>query len=197
MNEHLESIRNNLQNITQEEYQKYGYIPSKTEAKQLKSNIKEKEAEIQVNKMKGEINKMTRKKEFKKSTYNEPTDNVSFIMDNTSNMFNIVDKDVAYPDWRSVSNEDKLKVLDEFFEMENTGYEIPFNDIIKDKLRELINQKKLLYKKDIIYDKINRKILNIPLLKCENGIFILKEDVKKVNVKKSNLSNINKLLKQN
>jgi hypothetical protein len=197
MNEHLESIRNNLQNITQEEYQKYGYIPSKTEAKQLKSNIKEKEAEIQVNKMKGEINKMIRKKEFKKSTFNEPTENVSFIMDNTSNMFNIVDKDVAYPDWRSLSNEDKLKVLDEFFEMENTGYEIPFNDTIKDELRELINQKKLLYKKDIIYDKINRKILSIPLLKCEKGIFILKEDVKKVNVKKSNLSNINKLLKQN
>ena len=122
---------------------------------------------------------------------------VSDIMDNTSDMFNILENTEEYLDWRKLSIDDKLKSLDIFFEAENTDYDISFTDEIKDELRELVNNKKLLYKKDILYDKINKRILSIPLLKYQDGKFILKEDVKKVNVKKSNLNNINKLLKKN
>jgi hypothetical protein len=197
MNDNLECIRNNLNKITQEEYNKYGYEPQKTEAKQLNDKIKEKEINIEINKMTGKINKMIQKKEFKSNIYIEKKDSVSDIMDNTSDMFNILENTEEYLDWRKLSIDDKLKSLDIFFEAENTDYDISFTDEIKDELRELVNNKKLLYKKDILYDKINKRILSIPLLKYQDGKFILKEDVKKVNVKKSNLNNINKLLKKN
>ena len=197
MNDNLECIRNNLNKITHEEYNKYGYEPQKTEAKQLNDKIKEKEINIEINKMTGKINKMIQKKEFKSNIYIEKKDSVSDIMDNTSDMFNILESTEEYLDWRKLSIDDKLKSLDIFFEVENTNYDIPFTDEIKDELRNLVNNKKLLYKKDILYDKINKRILSIPLLKYQDGKFILKKDVKKVNVKKSNLNNINKLLKKN
>jgi len=197
MNNHLEDIRKNLKQFADSEYQKYGYIPEKTEAKELKSNIKEKEMEIEANKLNGKMNNIIRKKEFKSGKVIDKSINNAYVMDNMSDNFNVIDNNDDYIDWRKLSIEDKLIVLEEYFNSENSDYDIDFDDNIKDELRKLVNEKKLLYKKDILYDKINKKILIIPLLKIEDNKFVLKEDVKKINIKKTNLNSINKLLKKN
>lgn len=197
MNNHLEDIRKNLKQIADSEYQKYGYIPEKTEAKELKSNIKEKEMEIEANKLNGKMNNIIRKKEFKSGKVIDKSINNAYVMDNMSDNFNVIDNNDEYIDWRKLSIEDKLIILEEYFNSEKSEYDIDFDDNIKDELRKLVNEKKLLYKKDIIYDKINKKILKIPLLKLEDNKFVLKEDVKKINIKKTNLNSINKLLKKN
>jgi hypothetical protein len=150
--------------------------------------------------MKVKINKMIQKKEQKKNTNIEkktinPYDNI--FMDNTSNAFNIIANDQVYDDWRKVSVDKKLEILEDYFQNENAKFSVPFDDNIKNELRENIGKNKILYKKDIIYDKINKKILDIPLVKYENNIFILRSDEKKVNIKKQSLNNVNKLLKKN
>ncbi len=70
-----------------------------------------------------------------------------------------------------------------------------YDELLKITLREYVKKGKILYVKDIKYDKINGKILDIPMVKLVNGIYIIKDTEKKVNVKKKNMDNVSKLLK--
>lgn len=198
IDEKIDQIRFDLNTLSQKEYLKNKYTPAKTSAKDLKNTVKEKEAEIEINKMKGKINKMIQQKEQKKNVYIDKSKaeigNNAF-MDNTSDTFNIVDDEKDYTDWRKLPVPDKLEILEDFFDTDNMKHGVPYSEEIKEELRDLVNDNKILYKKDILYDKINAKILDIPLVKYQNGTFVLKGDEKKVNIKKKNLSNINKLLK--
>ena len=51
----------------------------------------------------------------------------------------------------------------------------------------------------ILYNNVisEEKILDIPLIKFQNGIFELKRDEKKINIRKNNIKNINKILQKN
>ncbi len=201
MEGHIDKLRIDLNKLSQEEYEKQGYTPEKTSAKNLKSNIKEKEAEIEMNKIKGKLGKIIQKKEQKKGivqTEEEKAEAQKFdsnYMDNTSDTFNVISDEKDYPEWRKLPMQERLDILEDFLQSENNKYGKEFDEEIKDALRGLVSDNKILYKKDILFDRINGKILDIPMVKYQKGEFILKSDEKKVNVKKQNLSNINKLLK--
>lgn len=191
MEERLSKLCIDIDKISKKEYLKQGYVPKKTEVKLTKSTVKEKEVEIEINKMKGTIHKMIQHKEQKTNKKIENKSENSMFMDNTSDAFNIVDDDKHYLEWRKLSVEDRLLILEEF--MEDKDYDEELQNI----LRIYVESGKILFRKDIHFDKINRKILELPLVKYINGKYIIKEDEKKVNVKKQNMNNINKLLKTN
>jgi len=201
MDIHIDKLRSELDNISKQEYEKHGYIPDKISAKELKSKIKEKEAEIEMNKVKGKLGKIIQKKEQKKGIVPSEIDKEesqkfeSNYMDNTSDTFNVIEDDKEYPEWRKLPIEDRLTILENFFESDNKHGQ-PYDDEIKAELKEMVEENKVLYKKDILFDKINGKILDIPLVKYQKGQFILKTEEKKVNVKKQNINSINKLLKR-
>ncbi len=204
MEARIEEIRNKLYHLTQEEYSNNGYIANKTEAKPLVDKIKEKEAEIEINKFKGKMNQIIQKKEQKKNISYDKDPSIekkseieSSFMDNTSDQFNIVYDDIEYLEWRKIPIDEKLEILEKYFESDPlfTIQQIPLDNVIQNNLRGLVSINKILYKKDLIYDKINKKILSIPLIKYIDEKFVLKDDEKKINIKKQNLNNINKLFK--
>ncbi len=200
MDSQIDKIRSHLDDLSKQEYAKHDYIPHKTSAKPLANNVKDKEADMEINKLKGKIIQINRKKEYKSgfnNSFNVDKMNNSF-MDNTSDVFNIVEDASAYMEWRKTPIENKLQILEEYFESEPhfTSQNISLDDEIKDELRKAVEEKRILYKKDILFDKINKKILNIPLIKYIDEKFVLKEEEKKINIKKQNLSNINKLMKR-
>ena len=88
----------------------------------------------------------TNKKHYIEATFDE-------------SMFNIVKEDDDYKLFKSLESDDKLKLLDIFLE------EKLISDDDKAKLISLVTENKIKTKDDIIYDKINKKILNIKILK--------------------------------
>ena len=120
-------------------------------------------------------------------------------MDITVDGFNVISEEKIYIEWKKIEISEKLLILEKYFDddIENPKFNIPFSAEIKDKIIQLINENNLLTKKDILYDKVNKKILDIPLIKFQNGIFELKRDEKKINIRKNNIKNINKILQKN
>lgn len=196
MDQRIDNIRRDLSQITQEEYKKHGYDSTKTSAKPLKDKAlkNEKEINMEVNNLQYKFTNMIYKNEKKNKNnpgeQKEVNQNVEF-MDNTADMFNIVDNEKEYLDWRKLAIEERLEILEEYLE----GI-TDLDEEVKEQLHNMVEKQAILYKKDIDYDKINKKILKINILKKVDGKYILKEDVKKVNVRKKNQSNINKLLKK-
>lgn len=192
----IDNIREKLNTMACEEYAKNNYIPIKKSAKELKEPTENK---LDLISFKNKMQKMNQEKN-KNKIYNpvDITDN-NLILNkcnilNDDSIFNIIDEKEKYLEWRKLSIEDKLNILNIYLESTNK-YGCPYSEEIKEEIRELVKNKKLLYKKDITYDKINKKISNIPLIKYVDGIFFLKQDVKKISIKKKNINNVNKIFK--
>tara|TARA_A100001234_G_C12513104_1_gene337031 strand:+ start:284 stop:733 length:450 start_codon:yes stop_codon:yes gene_type:complete len=78
--------------------------------------------------------------------------------------------------WIKLDKTTKIKKLNDFVDdVCKTKYELNEEMTIKCKqtLLELLEKKKFMRNKDITYDKENNKILNIPLLSYNNGLFVL------------------------
>lgn len=189
MEDNIDKLREDLYQIAQSEYQKSGYIPVKTSAKDLKNphGIIEKDVDKELKNLEGKVNLMVKKNE-NKNKVDEEAD--KYFMDNTLDMFNIVEDEKEYKEWRRLDIKDRLEILEEYLrDFEDLGEDI------RSQLYDMVENKKILYKKDIDYDKINRKIIKINILKKIGTEYILKEDVKKVNIRKQNQNSIKKLLK--
>ena len=192
MDKQIDKIREDLHQLCQQEYQKNNYQPTKTSAKELKNPLgfKEKEVDAEVSKLEGKVKMMISKNEKKGKIAGEPEP--QDFMDNTSDMFTIVDSDKEYLEWRKLEIDRRLEILENYF----NAFEEEIDAVVKQQLRVLVGNQKLLYKKDINYDKVNEKIISITLLKKIDGKYVLKETVKKVSARKQNQSHINKLLKK-
>ncbi len=207
----IDQIRDNLHQITLSEFKINKYVvEEKEEVKKEPKPVKE--TSMELNMMKGTINKEIRKKEYKirlkpsenleddlkdKPVY-QPTKPVNTMeLEAMSNEFNVVVDENELPTWRQLSTDDKLEILENYFVATDDKFPVPYTGEIKDEIRDLVRNNKLLYKKEIEYDKINKKITNIPLIKYEDEKFFLKIDVKKVSIKTRNMKSINKLIKKN
>jgi len=199
IDETIDSIRNKMKVIANEEYVINNYIPEKKMAKQLKTKSFEREATMEAYRVKSKMYELKKQSDRRKGNVSDDKNNNDVgIMDITSDKFNVVNDDILYLEWRKIDIDEQLLILEKYFEndIEKSKYDIPFSDSIKNELRQLIQDHKLLLKKDIMYDKINKKILDIPLIKFNMGEFELKGDIKKVNIRKQNINNINKILKK-
>jgi len=194
----IDNLRIFLAGLAQEEYNQNGYVPSKMLPKSLHDNKSNNEYETikDINKMKTEINKMLKKKETRTNKMiNKVQETNVVIMNNTSDIFNIIDGEKKYLDWRKLSPEEKVEILEYFFQNDSTAQK--YGEPLKDELRIMVQSGKLATKKKIVYDAVNKKILEIPIVKClEDGSFIVQEEEKKVNIRTQNISNINRLFKK-
>lgn len=173
--ERIDEIRGQMIKLFEQECMKNNVA---IEKKVKKIKVK-KDDNTDLNILKGRINKMMYKNELKKKggdvkNQNEGNSENKFL-DSNDDIFNIVNDESDYLDWKKIPKGEKIELIKKYFEERN---EIP--DKIRDEIIELIENNKLTTKKEITYDKINRKIINIPLIKNINNEYILKLNEKKL-----------------
>ena len=100
-------------------------------------------------------NQKMRKEEFKKTKKRD----VKYVLDFDESMINIVEDDSDFKEFKELELTTKLTLLDNYCE----NKEIPGD--IKNELVEMVTSGFLKNKCDINYDKINKKIHNINILK--------------------------------
>ena len=87
----------------------------------------------------------------------------------SSNVFNSTEENEIKPLWRNLTNEKRIEILNEYFESEfnndNTSKTIDSNTIYM--IIELVSKGKLKLKKEITYDKMNERIIQIHALAPE------------------------------
>ena len=125
------------------------------------------------------------KKKDLKQVETEYLNNSEVDIINDSNVFNIVKEKKEYIDWKQLDNSIKKDKIREYLELNSKYYYI--NEELFDELYELIDSKKINYKKYIEYDKVNERIVKMPVLvndKDSQKTIINISDTKKI--KKSN-----------
>jgi hypothetical protein len=127
---------------------------------------------------------LEKKKELKQ-VETEYLNNSEVDIINDSNVFNIVKEKKEYIDWKQLDNTIKKDKVKEYLELNSQYYYL--NDELFEELYELIDSKKINYKKYIEYDKVNERIVKMPVLfndKDSEKTIINISDTKKI--KKSN-----------
>ena len=129
------------------------------------------------------------KKKNLKQVDTEHLNNEEVDIINDSNVFNVVKEKTEYIDWKQLDNtikKEKVKnYLDiniDYYYLDESSYESLYNELCV-----LIDEKTINYKKYIEYDKVNERIINMPVLvvdKSEQKTIINISDTKKI--KKSN-----------
>lgn len=186
----IDLIRNDILILAQTEYDKFDYVPTKTSAKELKGL---KDDVMAVNSLNYQIQQMAIKKESKQRL--KPNSNITDedVIENTEmqgsiltdDAFNIIKDDTEYVPWRKLDEKERQTVLEKYFD----DLDSKIGDNIKDKLWEMFKNGGLMTKKEIEYDKVNRKIICIPLLTYIDGQYVFREK------KKIKTNNINKIIK--
>ena len=125
------------------------------------------------------------KKKDLKQVETEYLNNSEVDIINDSNVFNIVKEKKEYIDWKQLDNTIKKDKVKEYLELNSQYYYL--NEELFEELYELIDSKKINYKKYIEYDKVNERIVKMPVLvndKDSQKTIINISDTKKI--KKSN-----------
>jgi hypothetical protein len=98
----------------------------------------------------------------------------------SSNVFNL-DQDIVKLPWRSLSNEKRIELFNKYFETDfnnpNSKKTIDTNTICI--ITELALKGKMKLKKEITYDKVNERIINIHALvpQQHSDIYIYKPEI--------------------
>jgi hypothetical protein len=90
-----------------------------------------------------------------------------------------------YNDWKSLKIDDKKEKLKEYLDLNKNNYYL--NDELINELNILVEGKKVHYKKYIEYDKVNERIIKLPLL--VNNIELKKTEIILTDTKKIKKSN--------
>ena len=125
------------------------------------------------------------KKKDLKQVETEYLNNTDVDIINDINVFNIVKEKKDYIDWKQLDNTVKKDKIKEYLELNSQYYYL--NEELYEELYELIDTKKINYKKYIEYDKVNERIIKMPVLvndKTSQKTIINISDTKKI--KKSN-----------
>ena len=193
--DNIDKIREQMKEITTDGYKIHNFIPYKTPIKEL---VPPKVNETDLNIVKSNINRTIRDKDKKRKImvikvdkWEEEAENIDILK---NDLFNVVKNENKYLEWKKMCLEDKIKIMEEYLEKANKN-DIPYTEEIKVKILEMVKDNKILIKKEIVFDKINKKILDIPIVKYVDEEFII-EDVKKISIKKKNLTHVNKLIKK-
>lgn len=104
---------------------------------------------------------------------------------NDGNVFNLMKDKTEYNDWKSLSIDDKKEKLKEYLDLNKNNYYL--NDELINELNILLEGKKVHYKKYIEYDKVNERIIKLPLL--VNNIESKKTEIILTDTKKIKKSN--------
>lgn len=202
---YIDNLRNNIKKIVQTEYKLNNYIPVSRQNKKMDENSDKKEPiNYDLIKLNNQITRMAKKKEYKNSrkilNINDQQESSQSVIVNNAPMdlsikddlYNVMDDDKQYIDWKHVDIDIKKKKVEEYIGeiSKQNGVDIP--EDIKNEIFKMIDENKILYKKDINFDKINMKIINLFGLTFNNGEYAF--SVVPVKLKKKNL--INSMIKK-
>lgn len=196
MDTSIEEIRIKLKKIKQEEYDKVGHKID--ENIEVSIPVGQKASDMDVRTLNASINKLVKKKEYKRritdtnDTKKEVKNKDKYSTEMFDiNAFNTID-DKECIDWKKINKEEKLEILEDFING-NNKYQKNIENDIASQLREMLDNGQLSNKKDIIFDQVNRNILDIPRLKLnENNEFSITFQEKKIKPKRK----INTFLKK-
>lgn len=121
------------------------------------------------------INKIDEKKEIEKE----------------EEKFNLYNKDKKYIEWRYLDIENRLKLINIYFD------KIVINDELKNEIIQMVKNGKLKTLKEIKFDKINQQILEIKFLYYDEDKkeYLKKKINKKLIKRKKNLKKIKSMFK--
>jgi len=202
----IEELQEKYYQATLDEYQIQDYHPIEKEvnlesiqkAKKKKTDTANFELDMMYNKINNISNKLAYKRKGQVAQIEGQSLHQNLI--NDPDIFNIVSNEKEYKDWKQLTTEEKVEKANNFFE--STHYleegQVPYDEEIKIKLIEIINEEKLYLKKDIEYDKINQRIASIPLLKyqLDTQTWLIKSSENKKNMSKLSKNAVSKIMKK-
>ena len=160
------------------------------------------EMENKMKKMQYDLTIMTNKKNFKKGISvkkdNLLTTDVGktvdlFDDDENGEIFHDKKSEIIVVEWRKLNDEEKKELIKEYIESRFSSLNY-YDELIK-KLNVMVDEGRFSSSKDIIYDKINGKVVGIPSMKynSDNDLYYIDTKPKvSVNRKKSRVSKIMK-----
>jgi hypothetical protein len=168
----LSKIDNILKVIRHNEYSVGNYVPEEIVVKKciISDNVYE------VKKFKSVMAQNIKKKNQNRSQVVESkyelSGNFINILNASDSIFNRVDV-VESSKWKDLSIDDKVMYLDVYFIYKyiNIDMSLVYNELV-----DLINKNKFYSKQHIVYDRVNRKIINIPVIKYDNNddVYVIK-----------------------
>lgn len=202
----IEELQEKYYQATLDEYQIQDYHPIEKEvnlesiqkAKKKKTDTANFELDMMYNKINNISNKLAYKRKGQVAQIEGQSLHQNLI--NDPDIFNIVSNEKEYKDWKQLTTEEKVEKANDFFQ--STHYleegQEPYDEEIKIKLIEIINEEKLYLKKDIEYDKINQRIASIPLLKyqLDTQTWLIKSSENKKNMSKLSKNAVSKIMKK-
>lgn len=202
----IEELQQKYYQATLEEYQRQDYHPKEKEVNlEAIQKAKKKQtdtANFELDMMYNKINNISNKLAYKRKGHATQIEGQSLHQNliNDPDIFNIVSNDKEYKDWKQLTTEEKVAKANEFFQ--STHYleegQEPYEEEVKNKLIEIIEEGKLYLKKDIEYDKINQRIAIIPLVKyqLDTKSWIIKSSENKKNMSKLSKNAVSKIMKK-
>jgi hypothetical protein len=201
MNEnYIETIKNNLDTIIQNEYIHFNYEPLIYKEKEIKINNN---LPLDVKIFNNKLNKISKMKNYNSkeninnnvfqntTTYES---NINIFDESNDNVLLETNKiDKTNKSWKKLNNEEKIEKLNIYIE-KNKHINIPEDVIIKTK--ELINNNKLNCKRYIIYNTTLEIIEDLPLIQLKDKKIVLLTDIEEKKKKLlKNKKKINSFLK--
>ena len=160
----IENILKQNELLLNDEYNLLGIVINSEEIIQ-KKRISEYENKQLMGHFKGNMKQfayqLEKNKDLKK-VKTEYLNNSEVDIINDTNVFNIVKEKKEYIDWKQLDNTIKKDKVKEYLELNSKYYYL--NEELFEELYELIDSKKINYKKYIEYDKVNERIIKMPIL---------------------------------
>lgn len=147
----IDSICQQLNQLTEQQYQKYDFTPNKNVKVGKEKEMSDYQLKVYQNSVK--------KDHYRKHRKALPTVDKNIKKLDINGDFNMVVKSNEYMDWKSYSLDERRKLLDQYFTDNN------IEEDIKTKVMKIFEDGFLTTKKEISFDKINVKVMDIPLIK--------------------------------
>ena len=155
---YIQKIIKNIKVYNNEQNKNFNFVPlNRIKEKKINEYGSITEGKL-LNKRLNKINKMKKSKNTKLKI--EVEKEIDLINDNIINYSDGANNKT----WKLLNFETKLNKFEEY--LKNSNIELP--DILKNNIIELIKSNKVDYRKYIVYDKINKRIEEMPLIKLNN-----------------------------
>jgi hypothetical protein len=187
---YLKNIIKNMKIINNEYNNNHNFKPL-IRVKSKKINQNDYNIMAEGNLLNNRIDKLSKIRNLhkKKKNKNEVEKVVDIVNDNIINH----EDGTKNKSWKQLTDDDKLKQMNLYLDMNKS---IDITDALREKIIILLKNGKLDYRKYIIYDKVNNRIEEIPLIRLnkETNSYYLLTDLEKKS-KKCHKKKISKIFK--
>ena len=155
---YIKNVIKNIKVYNNKQNEKFNFVPLN---RLKKKKISEYGSITEGNLLDKRLNKMNKIKNTKnRKLKKEVEKDIDLINDNIINYSDGANN----KSWKLLNSETKLEKFEEYIK----NYDIVLTDILKNNIIELIKNNKVDYRKYIVYDKINERIEEMPLIKLNN-----------------------------